>query len=49
MYSIIGETSSFKDDLKIVPWWSFGKTVLAIAVFKLIDQEKLDQIGRAHV
>ncbi len=42
MYSIIGETSSYEGDLGLVPWWSFGKTVLAIAVFKLIDQEKLD-------
>jgi len=42
MYSMININKSFDDDLKIVPWWSFGKTVLATAVFKLIDQKKLD-------
>lgn len=27
---------------EIVPWWSFGKTVLATAVYKLVEQERLD-------
>lgn len=42
MYSIIGQSNSSEDDLELVPWWSFGKTVLAIAIFKLIDQKKLN-------
>ena len=27
---------------EIVPWWSFGKTVLAAAIFKLVEAERLD-------
>ena len=26
----------------MVPWWSFGKTVLATAIFKLVEQKRLD-------
>lgn len=33
-------TSNYKDEL--VPWWSFGKTVLATAILKLVELDKLD-------
>jgi len=36
-----GSESDFGAPHALVPWWSFGKTVLAIAAFRLVEQGKL--------
>lgn len=34
------------DSNQVVPWWSFGKTVLASAILKLVEENKLDLKGK---
>lgn len=41
MYCILNKGTQ-KDNDQIVPWWSFGKVVLACAIMKLVEQGKLD-------
>lgn len=40
MYCIINDDIQSSDDKK-VPWWSFGKTVLATAILKLVENGEL--------
>lgn len=41
MYCYI-KGGTIKNDDKKVPWWSFGKVVLATAILKLVEQGKLE-------
>lgn len=41
MYCRMGK-EIVKENDKVVPWWSFGKTVIASAIMILVDQGKLD-------
>jgi CubicO group peptidase (beta-lactamase class C family) len=42
MYYVISKNNNYSSDDKTVPWWSFGKTVLATAVMKLVEQNRLE-------
>lgn len=48
MYCKIDSNIITSSDLK-VPWWSFGKTVLAVAVLKLVEKELLDLDKKYYV
>ncbi|MCA0386622.1 MAG: beta-lactamase family protein [Firmicutes bacterium] len=41
MYCYLKDDVHFDHD-EIVPWWSFGKVVLATAIMKLVEQERLE-------